>query len=223
MRERRGGVHPRADHGARAGPCHATLGPCPGAPAERPVRDAPTPSSTLWTSLLFPATTPTATIAHPTITDRYLEDVARPAIARGAEKTGRSPADVTLKGVLICSIADDPEQARREAAAQIAFYVAPRSYGPVMEASGFGEEAAAIQTAFRAQDHDAMVAAVSPAMLDEMAAAGTVEDVRDQVARLEQRYDHAALYSPSFTLAAERVRENTFALVEAFARPAGPA
>jgi alkanesulfonate monooxygenase SsuD/methylene tetrahydromethanopterin reductase-like flavin-dependent oxidoreductase (luciferase family) len=86
-----------------------------------------------------------------------------------------------------------------------------------MEASGFGEEAAAIQTAFRAGDHDAMVAAVSPAMLHEMAAAGTVEDVRDQVARLEQRYDHAALYSPSFTLAPERVRENTFALIEAFA------
>jgi probable F420-dependent oxidoreductase len=157
-------------------------------------------------------------ICHPTITHRYLEEVARPAIHRGAEKTGRSPEDVLLKGVLICAIADDPEQARREAAAQIAFYVAPRSYGPVMEASGFGDEAAAIQAAFRAKDHDAMVAAVSPAMLDQMSAAGSVDDVRDQVAALEKRYDHAALYSPSFTLASERVRENTLALIEAFAR-----
>ncbi|MCW2757991.1 MAG: 5,10-methylenetetrahydromethanopterin reductase, partial [Nocardioidaceae bacterium] len=104
------------------------------------------------------------------------------------------------------------------AAAQIAFYVAPRAYGPVMEASGFGDEAAAIQTAFRAKDHDAMIAAVSPAMLDQMAAAGTLEDVRDQVAVLEKRYDHAALYSPSFTLAPQRVRENTLAVIEAFSR-----
>ena len=157
-------------------------------------------------------------ICHPTITDRYLDEVARPAIERSTQRTGRSISDVALKGVLICAIADDAEQARREAAAQIAFYVAPKAYGPVMEASGFGDEAAAIQTAFRAKDHDAMVAAVSPAMLDEMSAAGTVDDVRDQVARLEKRYDHAALYSPSFTLSPERVRENTFALIETFAR-----
>ena len=55
-------------------------------------------------------------------------------------------------------------------------------------------------------------------MLEEMAAAGTLDEVRDQVAVLEKRYDHAALYSPSFTLAAERVSENTLAIIEAFAR-----
>jgi probable F420-dependent oxidoreductase len=157
-------------------------------------------------------------ICHPTITERYLHEVARPAIERGAAKTGRSVDDIVLKGVLICAIADDPEQARREAAAQIAFYVAPKAYGPVMEASGFGDEAAAIQTAFRAKDHEAMIAAVSTPMLEQTAAAGSLEDVRDQVAHLEKRYDHAALYSPSFTLSPERVRENTFAVIEAFRR-----
>lgn len=157
-------------------------------------------------------------ICHPTLTDRYLEQVARPAIEKGAEKTGRSASDVHLKGVIITAIHDDPAVARREAAAQIAFYVAPKAYGPVMEASGFGEEAAEIQTAFRAKDHDAMVAAVSDRMLEEMAAAGTLEEVRERVALLEKRYDHAALYSPSFTLTPERVRENTFAVIEAFSR-----
>jgi probable F420-dependent oxidoreductase len=156
-------------------------------------------------------------ICHPTITDRYLDEVARPAVAAGAAKTGREVSDVAMKGVIITAIHDDADQARREAAAQIAFYVAPRSYGPVMEASGFGDEAVAIQAAFRAKDHDAMVAAVSEPMLDEMAAYGSVEEVRQRVAVLEKRYDHAALYSPSFTMAAERVTENTFAVIEAFA------
>jgi alkanesulfonate monooxygenase SsuD/methylene tetrahydromethanopterin reductase-like flavin-dependent oxidoreductase (luciferase family) len=40
-------------------------------------------------------------ICHPTITGRYLEDVARPAIARGAAKAGRSPGDVRLMGIII--------------------------------------------------------------------------------------------------------------------------
>jgi len=157
-------------------------------------------------------------ICHPTLTDRYLEEVARPAVERGAAKTGRDAAAVKLKGVIITSIHDDPARARREAAAQIAFYVAPKAYGPVMEASGFADEAAAIQAAFAAKDHQAMVGAVSDRMLDEMAAAGTLDEVRDRVAVLEKRYDHAALYSPSFTLAPERVSENTLAIIDAFAR-----
>jgi probable F420-dependent oxidoreductase len=157
-------------------------------------------------------------ICHPTITDRYLRDVARPAVARGARRAGRSAGDIRVKGVIICSIADDSATARREAAAQIAFYVAPKAYGPVMEASGFGTEAAAIRAAFTAGDYRAMTEAVSPAMLDQMAVAGTADEVRDALPALEKRYDHAALYSPSFTLAPERVAENTQAIIDTFAR-----
>jgi probable F420-dependent oxidoreductase len=157
-------------------------------------------------------------ICHPTVTDQFLDEVVRPAIERGAAKTGRSATDVALTGVLITAISDDSDQARREAAAQIAFYVAPKAYGPVMEASGFGSEAEAIRDAFHRKDHKGMVDAVSDAMLDEMAAAGTIDEVRAQVERLEKRYDHCALYSPSFTLSAERVAENTAAIIEAFAR-----
>ena len=108
-------------------------------------------------------------------------------------------------------------QARREVAAQIAFYVAPKSYGPVMEASGFGAEASAIQDAFRNRDHEAMIAAVSDRMLAEMAVWGTAEEVRQALPAIEKRYDHAALYSPSFTLSSERVEENTEAIIETFA------
>lgn len=157
-------------------------------------------------------------ICHPTVTDQFLDEVARPAIARGAERTGRAASDVALKGVIICAISDDADQARREAAAQIAFYIAPKAYLPVMEASGFGTEALAIQEAFRRKDHTAMVDAVSDKMLTQMAAAGTPDEVRAQVAALEKRYDHAALYSPSFTLSAKRVRENTDAIIETFSR-----
>lgn len=157
-------------------------------------------------------------ICHPTITDRYLQDVALPAIARGAQRGGRSASDIKLKGVIICAVADDSATARREAAAQIAFYVAPKAYGPVMEASGFGAEAATIRAAFAAGDHRTMTESVSDAMLNQMAVAGTPDEVRDALPALEKRYDHAALYSPSFTLAPERVAENTQAIIDTFAR-----
>jgi probable F420-dependent oxidoreductase len=157
-------------------------------------------------------------ICHPTITSRYLQDVALPAISRGAQRAGRDAGAVKLMGVIICSIAGDAAAARREAAAQVAFYAAPKAYGPVMEASGFGAEAAAIRAAFRAGDHRAMTEAVSPAMLDQMAVAGTADEVRDALPGLEKRYDHAALYSPSFTLPPERVAENTQAIIDTFAR-----
>jgi probable F420-dependent oxidoreductase len=157
-------------------------------------------------------------ICHPTITGRYLDEVARPAISRGAAKAGRDASEVKLMGVIICSIADDAATARREAAAQIAFYVAPKAYGSVLEACGFGAEAAAIRAAFHAGDHQAMVAAVSDAMLEQMAVAGTQDEVREALPKLEKRYDRAALYSPSFMLSPERVAENTAAIIETFAR-----
>jgi probable F420-dependent oxidoreductase len=157
-------------------------------------------------------------VCHPTVTGRYLQDVALPAIARGAQRAGRAGGAVKLKGVVICSIADDSAVARREAAAQVAFYAAPKAYGPVLEASGFGAEAAAIRCAFAAGDHQAMTDAVSPAMLEQMAVAGTADEVRDALPELEKRYHHAALYSPSFTLPPERVADNTQAIIDTFAR-----
>ncbi|MCW2786656.1 MAG: 5,10-methylenetetrahydromethanopterin reductase [Marmoricola sp.] len=157
-------------------------------------------------------------ICHPTVTPRYLESVVQPALARGAAKASAPRSRALLSGVVICAIADSTISARREAAAQIAFYAAPKSYAPVLEACGFGSEAAEIRAAFLRGDHEAMIDAVSDRMIDEMAVAGTPAEVRESFPEFERRYDHVSLYSPSFTLSPERVSENTAAIVETFAR-----
>ena len=82
-------------------------------------------------------------VCHPTFSSRYVHEVVRPAIAAGAERTGRDPAAVEIVGMLLCSVHDDEEVARRELAAQLAFYAAPRAYAPMLEASGFAAEARA--------------------------------------------------------------------------------
>jgi probable F420-dependent oxidoreductase len=152
-------------------------------------------------------------VCHPTFSSRYVHEVVRPAIAAGADRTGRDPDAVEIVGMLLCSVNDDEEVARRELAAQLAFYAAPRAYGPMLEASGFGPEAEWIRDAFAARDHEAMIDAVSDEMLDAMGVAGTPEQVRAGIARRAADFDHVALYSPSFTMTLERVQQNTLELI----------
>jgi probable F420-dependent oxidoreductase len=153
-------------------------------------------------------------VCHPTFNARYVQEVVRPAIAKGADRTGRDPSAVEILGVVLCSVHDDEEIARREVAAQIAFYAAPKAYAPMFEASGFGPEAERIREAFADRDHKGMLDAVSDEMIDAIGAAGTAEQVQATLARREADFDHLSLYSPSFTMPLERVQENTLKLVE---------
>jgi probable F420-dependent oxidoreductase len=152
-------------------------------------------------------------VCHPTFSSRYVHDVVRPAIAAGADKTGRDTNAVEIVGMLLCSVNDDEDIARREVAAQIAFYCAPRAYAPMLEASGFAAEAERIRDAFTNRDYEAMIEAVSDDMLDAIGVAGTPDQVRAGVARRENDFDHVALYSPSFTMTLERVQQNTLELI----------
>jgi len=162
-------------------------------------------------------------VCHPTFSSRYIDEVVRPAIARGAERTGRDPAAVEVVGMLLCSVHEDEEIARRELAAQLAFYAAPRAYAPMLEASGFAGEAERIRESFRERDVEAMIDAVSDEMLDAIGVAGTPDQVRAGIARREPDFDHLSLYSPSFTMTLERVQQNTLDLIRAGATNADEA
>ena len=152
-------------------------------------------------------------VCHPTFSSQYVHNVVRPAIAKGADRTGRDPDHVEIVGMLLCSVNDDEQTARREVAAQLAFYAAPRAYAPMFQASGFGAEAEGIRKAFAEGDHAAMIDAVTDEMLDAIGVAGTAEQVRAGITRREGDFDHLALYSPSFTIALDRVQQNTLELI----------
>ncbi len=156
-------------------------------------------------------------VGHPLATPEYVEQVVRPALARGAERTGRD-GTVPIAGYVICAIAGDEEQARREAAAQIAFYSTVKAYDAIHALHGFEREAAAIRDAFRSRDGDAMVAAVSARMLDAMAVFGTPDQARERFeSRFAGVYERTLLYAPSFGLAPERLRESLDAICATFA------
>jgi alkanesulfonate monooxygenase SsuD/methylene tetrahydromethanopterin reductase-like flavin-dependent oxidoreductase (luciferase family) len=99
-------------------------------------------------------------------------------------------------------------------AAQLGFYSAPKTYGALLDVSGFGPAGQQIRTAFAERDFPAMAAAVPDGMVDEMAAAGTVSEVQARLAQAAEVFDHIVLYPPSFGLPPERCDELATALIE---------
>ena len=152
-------------------------------------------------------------VGHPLFTPEYVREVARPSLARGAERRGRVPPPIA--GYLVCSVGEDRGSARRHAAAVIAFNSSVKTYRATHQVSGFEREAEAIRAAWRAGDFAAMTAAVSERMIDAIALAGTPEEVRARFAeRWEGVYERTLLWPPAF-LGEEGVR----AAVEAFQQP----
>lgn len=153
-------------------------------------------------------------LGHTLFSPRYIEEVVRPALVRGAEHAGRDPESIGLATYTLAVADEDEERARREAAAMIAFYGSVRSYGNLFEVSGFGAQATAMQTAFKARDIDAMIGAVTDAMIDEFAVAGTPAQVREGLRRFDGIVDQVVFSPPSFRISPERGAEILATLIE---------
>jgi probable F420-dependent oxidoreductase len=78
---------------------------------------------------------------HPLHTPRYLSEIVRPAIAAGAARAGRSPAEVAVSVSAFTVTAPEEDQFVR---AQIAFYASTPSYRPVMALHGWEATARAL-------------------------------------------------------------------------------
>lgn len=149
-------------------------------------------------------------IGHPLFTPEYVSEVVRPALATGAERTGRTPPPVA--GYLTCSVSEDREAARQGAAGIIAFNSTVRTYRATHRVGGFEAEAQAIRDAWGRGDWMGMVAAVTDEMIDSIALAGTPQEVRQRFKdRWEGVYERTLLWPPAF-LGQDAVR----AVIEAF-------
>ncbi len=150
---------------------------------------------------------------HPLFTTTYVEEVVKPAIAKGAAHAGRDPKDVEIVSMVMCSIHDDPEVARRELAQQIAFYASVKTYDTVLDVNGFTKQGHAIREAFSRRDLPAMFDAVTDDMIDTMGVAGTAAQVRDGLRRYEGVLDHIMVYPPSIGISPQRVQQNLESLI----------
>ena len=148
-------------------------------------------------------------IGHPVYTRRYIREAVLPVL-QGSR--------CELLPYVITAIAEDREQARADARAQVAFYYTTRLYHSILKLHGWEAAGETIADAFRRKDFAAMTAAVSDEMLDEIAVTGTPDEARERLRAWEGMADHVLLYSPSIGMNPARVQENVAAIVATFSR-----
>jgi probable F420-dependent oxidoreductase len=155
-------------------------------------------------------------LGHPMTSPRWIREVIRPAVERGAEEAGRDPGQVNVTTGAIVAVSDDREEARREAALQIAFYATTRTYRPVLELHGMEDRLEPLRRAFVKQDFASMTDTALP-MVDALAIAGTPDDCRERVAAYEGLADRMILGGAWVGPSEERLVENHRAILETFA------
>jgi probable F420-dependent oxidoreductase len=155
-------------------------------------------------------------VAHPMATVRYIDEVMRPAIDEGAEREGRTGADVKVANWIIAAVSDDADRAREDAKRQIAFHATVRTYDRIIDLHGFTEVAAQIRELWKKFDLAGMTALVTDEMLETMGIAGDVHDCRDQLAAHATSADRLLLGAPVVATDSGALRDYHAALLEAF-------
>jgi probable F420-dependent oxidoreductase len=154
-------------------------------------------------------------LGHPMSSPRWVGEVLRPAVARGAAAAGRDASSVSVTSGVILQVSADREEALREAAAQVAFYATTRTYLPVLALHGYEDLQEPIRRAFVRGDHAEMVRLALP-MADTLAVAGTPAECRDKLAAYEGVADRLILGGAWIGPPPERIAANQLAILETF-------
>lgn len=155
-------------------------------------------------------------LGHPMTSPEWIRDVVRPAVRRGAARAGRTPAEVNVTTGVILQISEDRDEARREAALQVAFYATTRTYRPVLSMHGFDDRVEPLRRAFVRGDSAGM-ADVAMGMVDVLAVAGTSDECRERVERFDGLVDRVILGGAWVGPSEERLIQNHRAILETFA------
>jgi probable F420-dependent oxidoreductase len=157
-------------------------------------------------------------LGHPMTSPKYIAEVVRPAVEKGAASAGTDVSAVNLTNSLILQVGEDRARARREAALQVGFYATTRTYTPVLALHGFEDRVAPLRGAYARGDLEALVELAMP-MVDTFAITGSEEECRQQLAAFDGLVDRIVL-GGAWVGPREAVAENYRRLVETF-RPGG--
>ncbi|MCU1701462.1 MAG: flavin-dependent oxidoreductase, F420-dependent methylene-tetrahydromethanopterin reductase [Mycobacterium sp.] len=148
-------------------------------------------------------------IGHPMFSTDYVEQVVRPELSAGANKAGRHVEQIAVTGIRICSIDDDEEAARRNAAFAIGQYAASRVYDRLFALHGWSAAQERIREAARDRDAAALVRAVPEAAVDAIAIACTPGDFPTRLLAASQGFDHVDAIAPPWGLSDEQTLHGT--------------
>ncbi len=161
-------------------------------------------------------------VGHPIQSLRWIEEVVVPGFEEGLRRSGRGRSDFDYLPTVCCAIDEDEGRALDLARRTIAFYATVKTYAPLWEMHGFGEQAAAAGEAFRRGDLAAVPAAIGDAMVEAYCAAGPLDKVRERVAATAERADGLFLTPPTYFISPEDLGELQNRIIDAFG-PTSPA
>ena len=125
---------------------------------------------------------------HPITTAKYLTEVIKPNLAKGATIAGRNPDEVALAGSGFVITGSDQQaiNSRKEAVKrQIAFYFSTRTYLPVLEVHGFQEVGQKLHELSLKGEWNQMAGLINDEMLETFAVIGPHDEV---AGRLKERF-----------------------------------
>jgi len=125
---------------------------------------------------------------HPFHSRRYIDEVIRPSVDRGAAKAGRQPSDVKLACPVFTIVGDsEPERDewRQRTRFQIAFYGSTRTYAGVFELHGWDGTSERLHELQRAGDVRGMAGLITDDMLEAYAVTCTWDELPQ---RLVEKY-----------------------------------
>jgi len=137
---------------------------------------------------------------HPLNSAKYVSEVVRPAIMRGAQQAGRAPADVSLiASVFVVTGENDQQTAftREFVRQQISFYASTPSYRVIFEAHGWQDTAEQLSRMAARKQWGDMPGLVIDEMIDTFAIVGPPEEIgRLALKRYAGLVDRIAYYLP---------------------------
>ncbi|MGW0891170.1 LLM class flavin-dependent oxidoreductase [Saccharopolyspora sp. NPDC002578] len=189
----------------------------------RPTSEVPPPYRDrlpIWTAGVNPRMVQAAgrvadgLVGHPMFTGKYVDEFVRPALEKGAAHAQRSTDEITLMGIVMCSVDADEQVARRRLAYAIGQYAPSRVYDRFFELHGWSAQQQEIREAARSGDDEALVAAVPDEAIDAIGVACTPDRISEKVARHTAGFDHVNLVVPPWGLSPESAEESTRLIIE---------
>ena len=142
-------------------------------------------------------------LVHPFHTPRFLEQITRPALARGFARGKRDPENFVISCQLIVATGSNEEEleaAKRGARTQIAFYASTPAYRPVLDCHERGELQRDLNLLSKRGDWAQMAERIDDELLEMIAVVALRDELpaklSQRVANFAQRVSLIAPYGP---------------------------
>jgi probable F420-dependent oxidoreductase len=136
-------------------------------------------------------------LVHPVNTRRSLQELTLPAIAKGAARADRDPAEVEVVCVTIVVTGRTEEEYNRSLEAvrgQLAFYATTPAYLPVFELHGYGDLHPVLNEMAKQNRWDEMPLLIDNELIETIAVVGEPHEIAPAIrARLDGISDHVSL------------------------------